>query len=730
MSTTIVEFCTPPVPGERHKYYGDAHNKFIKLPQLATTATTKTTVESSPHRTLHSLASSGSLPLFKRLLLHLPDPLKAVNDPHPSTGLTPIHFAASRGHVEIVRCLVEDYHVSVDSRDKEGETPLLKASYAGHYHVVQYLLSKKANIHQKDKDGWTALHNACSRGYLPVARLLLERGAHVNAQNKMGHTPLINAASKGYMSIVEYLLEEANANPLIKNNFEEAAYDVSAASGEAGEAYICEMLERAGTKWWHQRHTEGVDLSPYSRGSTYDLLEFHVTVMVILHENQRSTSILGLSRPQFSPNALTKHDTRGPWSLHPSGIPSDKERVELPQIDQTRPEAGTNWFWLTEWQIDYSDPRVDPTSGWQYARSFDERDEGWTPVAPTAGYGWVRRRRWVRVMKRRMDLTKGSHRGEDESVATPQQKDYLAQADELVQHAKDSTDVDTTGDPTTQMLRQLTHELRVYEEAVQLLLAGIKTDTNQYRKHEASILVKSHTGHVEQLNARITALGSKLSTPVGPVQHNAELARELGFTTNEDNTTETPSAQLRQHQHHHQQQQRDMIGYIDETGPGAADFDSNPWSRDSATQQHQQQQKQQHLQEPAWLQPHNESSSTLNHVDLMGHDAVLDLGPSAAALETAVDDNSGPRQFTWESDTEARECRRCARRFGILVRRHHCRRCGLIVCDKCSSSRTYLSPSEIVQDPNGPFESFQVLASHHQRVCDKCYADLGTEGRV
>ena len=56
--------------------------------------------------------------------------------------------------------------------------------------MVQYLLSKKANIHQKDKDGWTALHNACSRGFLPVARLLLERGAHVNAQNKMGHTPL------------------------------------------------------------------------------------------------------------------------------------------------------------------------------------------------------------------------------------------------------------------------------------------------------------------------------------------------------------------------------------------------------------------------------------------------------------------------------------------------------------------------------------------------------------
>lgn len=157
MTTTVIDFCTPPVPGEHHKYYGDAHNKFIKLPQLAvqsspittpapvTTRGTESNAEisnnstlsprSSPQptettthgkkieqqKTLHSLASTGNLAIFKQVLQLLPDPLKAVNDPHPSTGLTPIHFAASRGHVDIVRCLVEDYHVSVDSRDKEGE---------------------------------------------------------------------------------------------------------------------------------------------------------------------------------------------------------------------------------------------------------------------------------------------------------------------------------------------------------------------------------------------------------------------------------------------------------------------------------------------------------------------------------------------------------------------------------------------------------------------------------
>lgn len=65
------------------------------------------------------------------------------------------------------------------------------------------------------------------------------------------HELLVNAASKGYISIVEYLLVESHANPLIKNNFGEAAYDVSAA---AGESYICEMLHRAGKSWWQMQH--------------------------------------------------------------------------------------------------------------------------------------------------------------------------------------------------------------------------------------------------------------------------------------------------------------------------------------------------------------------------------------------------------------------------------------------------------------------------------------------
>ncbi|KAG1446921.1 hypothetical protein G6F56_009422 [Rhizopus delemar] len=445
----------------------------------------------------------------------------------------------------------------------------------------------------------------------------------------MGHTPLINAASKGHMSIVEYLLDEAHANPLMKNNFGEAAYDVSAA---AGESYICEMLERAGRKWWHLQHTEGM-LNPSNKrasmfGATYDLLEFHVTVIVILHENERSTSLLGLSRPQFSENYLTKSDDRGPWSLHPTGEPKTKEMVTLPETSTNnhRISSLSHWFWLTDWQIDYSNPRVDPTSGWQYARSFEDDEALWTPVAPTSGYHWVRRRRWVRVMKRRMDLKKGSHRGENITVVDEEEEeelqgeedpDYLLQAETIVQ----SVHSDIPEEEAEQLLKE---NMDKYQEAIAVLSNAIQDDENEFRKHQASTLIKSYMTQVEKISDLMT---------------NQEL-----FDDSHEIAT---------------------LNYQGDDTDGSTPWINSEWS------------------------PNGKN--------------------------------------VWESDGQAKACRVCERKFGILLRRHHCRRCGLVVCDKCSSWKAFLNSSDILQDPHGPLESLTILASRPQRVCEKCYYHYGYE---
>lgn len=197
----------------------------------------------------------------------------------------------------------------------------------------------------------------------------------------------------------------------------------------------------------------------------YDILNYHVTVMVTLHENQRANSLLGLSRPHFSASYLTSQDTRGPWSLYPSGVPSSKDQVEPPR------STNANWFWITDdWQIDLSDPKIDPTSGWQYARSFDVEDELWTPVAPTGGSGWVRRRRWVRVMNRHMDFARqidSTSSAGDNGGDPNNDNDYITAAETLVSDLPG-------GIREVNSIQALTSELHVFEYVIQCLLGGIK----------------------------------------------------------------------------------------------------------------------------------------------------------------------------------------------------------------------------------------------------------------
>ena len=53
-------------------------------------------------------------------------------------GVTPLHFAAHRGHLPVVQYLCEqgaDKEVS----DDDGRTPLHQAAYNVHLHVMQYL---------------------------------------------------------------------------------------------------------------------------------------------------------------------------------------------------------------------------------------------------------------------------------------------------------------------------------------------------------------------------------------------------------------------------------------------------------------------------------------------------------------------------------------------------------------------------------------------------------------
>eukprot|EP00252_Welwitschia_mirabilis_P005342 TRINITY_DN15849_c0_g1_i1.p1 TRINITY_DN15849_c0_g1~~TRINITY_DN15849_c0_g1_i1.p1 ORF type:complete len:529 (+),score=85.64 TRINITY_DN15849_c0_g1_i1:556-2142(+) len=86
---------------------------------------------------------------------------------------SPLHFAAAKGHNEIVALLLE-HGAEVNSRNYCGQTALMQACRYGHWEVVQTLLLYKANVTRADYlSARTALHFAAVNGHTRCIRLVV-----------------------------------------------------------------------------------------------------------------------------------------------------------------------------------------------------------------------------------------------------------------------------------------------------------------------------------------------------------------------------------------------------------------------------------------------------------------------------------------------------------------------------------------------------------------------------
>ncbi len=79
--------------------------------------------------------------------------VNADNINEDEDGLTLIHWASDRGHVDVVTFLHSVNPTVIDAQDEEGQTPLHYAASCGHTHVVQTLLELGADPCITDSDG-------------------------------------------------------------------------------------------------------------------------------------------------------------------------------------------------------------------------------------------------------------------------------------------------------------------------------------------------------------------------------------------------------------------------------------------------------------------------------------------------------------------------------------------------------------------------------------------------
>ncbi|KAH9073482.1 hypothetical protein EDB83DRAFT_76113 [Lactarius deliciosus] len=105
---------------------------------------------------------------------------------------TAIHAASLRGHVQIVRSLLQ-CGVDVDVRGVWNWTPLHLASWGGHVDTVQCLLDQGADVNLQDNYDRTPLYLAKAHEILDVVRVLRVHHSDVNRQDPDDRTSLDNA---------------------------------------------------------------------------------------------------------------------------------------------------------------------------------------------------------------------------------------------------------------------------------------------------------------------------------------------------------------------------------------------------------------------------------------------------------------------------------------------------------------------------------------------------------
>ena len=157
---------------------------------------------------LHYAANKGSIPLLKLLIEN-----GANVDVVTKLGKNLMHMAAEGNQPSMLIYLLTEEHLSAQSVDENGSTPLHWACYFGAEEAVDFLLNLKVDINEQDKEKLTPLHLATNEGRENIVLKLLQKNADKDLANKKGELPIDIARKKNYKNI-ERILSEDDFNPL------------------------------------------------------------------------------------------------------------------------------------------------------------------------------------------------------------------------------------------------------------------------------------------------------------------------------------------------------------------------------------------------------------------------------------------------------------------------------------------------------------------------------------
>uniref|UniRef100_A0A3B4WLC3 Ankyrin repeat and death domain containing 1B n=1 Tax=Seriola lalandi dorsalis TaxID=1841481 RepID=A0A3B4WLC3_SERLL len=161
--------------------------------------------------------------------------------PFCQRGDTPLHLAASNGHLDAVQLLLQSF----DTRDEvnmDGETALYQAADNGQEECVLALLEAGCDPDILTMAKCSALHPVSERGDTSIVQIVLEYKAFTDFQNQHLAAPLHLAVKNSHIPVIHSLLD-AGCNINVTDKRSRTAMHLAA---ELARIEVVEMLLKAG----------------------------------------------------------------------------------------------------------------------------------------------------------------------------------------------------------------------------------------------------------------------------------------------------------------------------------------------------------------------------------------------------------------------------------------------------------------------------------------------------
>jgi ankyrin repeat protein len=118
-----------------------------------------------------------------------------------------LHDAIQKGDVAKVKTLISNNNELIHMKSEKGQMPLHLAVQNGNQEIVDFLISKGADINAKDGEGNTPLITAIAFKKTEAAKFLISKGADVRIKDAQEMAPLILALRQGLSELVEPILD-------------------------------------------------------------------------------------------------------------------------------------------------------------------------------------------------------------------------------------------------------------------------------------------------------------------------------------------------------------------------------------------------------------------------------------------------------------------------------------------------------------------------------------------